>query len=95
MQQLDSFLRDTKDTLRVIELINKQVDKGTIDLEGAAFLLCDVVQLYPSMPEELGLKGSKEYLEKRPKLICPELIKGINSQFQKWRPLTAVWGWGS
>ena len=45
MKSLDSFLRDTKDTLKVIEELNDKVDEGELNLEGVALVSLDIVSM--------------------------------------------------
>ena len=65
MKSLDSFLRDTKDTLRVIEERNDRIDEGDLNLEGVALVSLDIVNMYNNMSEELGTEATKEFLNKR------------------------------
>ena len=46
MKCLDSFLRDTKDTLKVIEELNDKIDEGDLNLEGVALVSLDIVNMY-------------------------------------------------
>ena len=43
---MESYLKDTKDTLRFIEEINKKVENGELDLNGVGFLIADIVGMY-------------------------------------------------
>ena len=65
MKSLDSFLRDTKDTLKVIEELNDKVEDGELNLEGVALIILDIVSMYNNMSEELGTEATKEFLNKR------------------------------
>jgi hypothetical protein len=65
VQNLDTYLRDTKHTLQVIEDINGKIDDGEITLDGVAVVSLDVESMYNNMSEELGTGGFKEYLENR------------------------------
>jgi hypothetical protein len=65
MQNLPSFLRDTKHTLQVIEDINDQIEKGEVSLDGVALVSLDVVSMYTNMTEEIGTSASKDYLQSR------------------------------
>ena len=58
MQNLETFLKDGKNTLKVIEEINDQVQIGNIDLEGVALVSLDVEAMYNNMTEELGTGAS-------------------------------------
>ena len=63
MKNLESFLRDTKHTLQVIEEINDKVKDGTLSLDGVAVVSLDVENMYTNMSEDLGLGACKDYLE--------------------------------
>jgi hypothetical protein len=65
MQGLDSFLRDTKHTLKIIEDFNEKIDEGQVDMEGVAIVSMDVESMYSNMSEELATEAVKEYLESR------------------------------
>lgn len=65
MQQLPSFVRDTKHILNIIEDIN---ENGPLDPDISMFTI-DVKAMYPSMPRELGLKGVRDALNRRSSLI--------------------------
>ena len=65
MQNLPSFLRDTKHTLQVIEDINQQIENGEVSLDGVAVVSLDVVSMYTNMTEEIGTSASKDYLQSR------------------------------
>ena len=58
MQNLETFLKDGKHTLKVTEEINDQVQIGNIDLEGVALVSLDVKAMYKNMTEELGTGAS-------------------------------------
>ena len=68
MKGLDSFLRDTKDTLKVIEELNDKIDEGELSLEGVALVSLDIVNMYNNMSEELGTEATKEFL-------CQEILE--------------------
>ena len=76
MQNLKTFLKDTKHALQIIEELNDSVRKGEISLEDVAFLTLDVFKLYPSMPKSLGRPASRKYLDSRAELEDPSLIGG-------------------
>ena len=65
MKSLESYLKDTKDTLRVIEELNDKVDEGELSLEGVALVSLDIVNMYNNMSENLGREATKEFLESR------------------------------
>ena len=54
MQKLVSFLKDTKDTLKVIEEVNEKIDAGQLNLDGVAVFSLDIVSMYTNM-SEVGL----------------------------------------
>ena len=65
MQGLDTFLKDGKHTLRVIEEVNNQVQSGDLDLNGVALVSLDVESMYNNMTEQLGTGACKDFLENR------------------------------
>ena len=65
MQNLPTFLKDTKHTLEIIETINDRIDAGEVSLEGVAVVSLDVVSMYNNMSETLGTEACKEFLESR------------------------------
>ena len=79
MKQLPSFLKDTKDTLQIIENMNEKIESGEFSLEGVALMTLDVDKMYNNMTEELGLTGCRKYLESRSEQeVSTELImKGL------------------
>ena len=65
MQNLETFLKDGKDTLKTIENLNDQIKNGEISLEGVALVSLDVEAMYNNMTEDLGTGACKEFLENR------------------------------
>jgi hypothetical protein len=65
MKSLESYLKDTKDTMKVIEELNDKVDEGELSLEGVALVSLDIVNMYNNMSEDLGTEATKEFLESR------------------------------
>ena len=63
MQQLPSFLQDTKHTLQILEDINKKIDQGEMSLEGVAIVTLDVESMYTNMTSELARAASCEFLQ--------------------------------
>ena len=65
MRELDSFLKDGKHTLQVIEETNDKIRSGEISLDGVALVSLDVEAMYNNMTTELGTHATKQYLENR------------------------------
>ena len=65
VQGWDTFLKDEKKTLRVIEEVNSQVQNGDLDLDGVALVSFYVESMYNNMTEQLGIGACKEFLENR------------------------------
>ena len=65
MRKLESFLKDGKHTLQVIEDINDKIREGEISLDGVALVSLDVEAMYNNMTRELGTLATKQYLESR------------------------------
>ena len=65
MKNLETFLKDGKHSLKVIEELNNQIESGEIDLDGVALVSLDVEAMYNNMTEQLGTGASKEYLDNR------------------------------
>ena len=65
MQNLETFLKDGKHVLKIIEDVNEQIESGEIDLEGVALVSLDVEAMYNNMTQQLGTGASKEFLESR------------------------------
>ena len=63
MQNLDTFLKDTKHTLQIIENINDEVNEGKLSLEGVAVVSLDVENMYNNMSEDLATEACKEFVE--------------------------------
>ena len=63
MQNLETFLKDTKHTLQVIEDINDKVKDGSLSLDGVAVVSLDVENMYTNMSEDLGSGAVRDYLE--------------------------------
>ena len=63
MQNLESFLQDTKHTLQIIENINEEVKDGKISLNGVAVVSLDVENMYNNMSEDLATEACKEFVE--------------------------------
>ncbi|KAJ8030592.1 Neutral cholesterol ester hydrolase 1 [Holothuria leucospilota] len=61
MQNLDSYIRDTKHVLNIIKEIN---DSGPLP-QGTMMFTIDVKSMYPSMPRSLGVEAVKRALEER------------------------------
>ena len=77
MKSLDSFLRDTKHCLNVVEDWNKDIEDGTLNWEEegeeneVGFQVFDIEGMYPSIPKELGMAAAEEYLDSRPEILDP------------------------
>ena len=65
MTSLPSFLKDTKHVLQIIEDINEKIDLGEVSLDGVGLVTLDVEKMYNTMTEDLALRGTKAYFEKR------------------------------
>jgi hypothetical protein len=65
MQNLPTFLQDTKHVLLIIEEINEKVDKGEVSLDGVGLVSLDIESMYSNMSLELGGNACKEYLDSR------------------------------
>ena len=65
MQNLQSYIKDTKHLLQLTHYLNEELEAGNMDLENMAFLTLDVKALYPSMPKTLGREACKKFLDKR------------------------------
>ena len=65
MKQLDSFLKDGKHTLQIIEETNDKIRAGELSLDGVALVSLDVEAMYNNMTRELGTLATKQYLEGR------------------------------
>ena len=65
MQNLESFLKDTKHTLQIIDEINEKIDGGVISLDGVGLVSLDVESMYNNMSNQLGTSACKEFLESR------------------------------
>ena len=65
MQQLDTFLKDTKHTLQLIEDTNGQIERGEFSLDGVALVTMDIENMYNNISEDLGMKAVKKYLDSR------------------------------
>ncbi|KAJ8040008.1 hypothetical protein HOLleu_14189 [Holothuria leucospilota] len=61
IKKLDSFVKDSKDVLKLINSIN---DKGPLPPNVAMFTI-DVKAMYPSMPQHLGIEGVRRALDNR------------------------------
>ena len=61
MQSLDTFLKDGKHTLRIIEELNDQVNSGDLDLDGVALVSLDVESMYNNMTEQLGTGARRNF----------------------------------
>ena len=65
MQKIDSFLKHTKDTLKVIEEFNEKIDARQLNLDGVAVFSLDIVSMYTSMSEEHATNTCKDYFSSR------------------------------
>ena len=61
MKKLDSFVKDSKDVLKLINSIN---NNGPLSHNIAMFTI-DVKAMYPSLPQHLGIEGVRRALETR------------------------------
>ncbi|KAJ8046105.1 hypothetical protein HOLleu_09287 [Holothuria leucospilota] len=61
VQKLDSFIKDSKDMVKVIEGVN---EKGPLPPSTALFTI-DVKAMYPSLPQYLSIKGVRKSLDSR------------------------------
>ena len=73
MKNLDSFLRDGKHTLQVIEETNERIQSGEISLDGVALVSLDVEAMYNNMTRDLGTQATKDFLESRMEKILQSL----------------------
>ena len=58
-----TFLKDTKQTLQVIQDINDKVRDGTLSLDGVAVVSLDVENMHKITSEELGSGSCRHYLQ--------------------------------
>ena len=65
MENLPTFLQDTKHVLLLIEELNERIDRGELSLDGVALVSMDIESMYTNMSLELGRNASKEYLNSR------------------------------
>ena len=65
MRKLESFLKDGKHTLQVIEDINDKIRDGEMSLDGVALVSLDVEAMYNNMTRDLGTLATKQFLENR------------------------------
>jgi hypothetical protein len=65
MKGLETFLQDTKHTLRIIEEINERIDQGEFSLDGIGLVTMDIESMYNNITEDLGLGAVKKYLDCR------------------------------
>ena len=75
MTSLESYLRDTEHTLKIIEDFNETIDEGQVSLDGVAIVSLDVESMYSNMSEELATGAVTEYLE------SPAYLQDGNSKF--------------
>ena len=66
MQKLDSFLKGTKDTLKVIEEVNEKIDAGQLNLDGVAVFSLDIVSMYTKLSEEHATNACKDFQQDIP-----------------------------
>ena len=89
MKALQSFLRDTKHTVQIIESINEKIDKGEITLEGVCLVSLDVDKMYNNITSDLGKGAAKQYLDSRtatssggadddPFVLTDSLLEGLD-----------------
>ena len=62
MRKLESFLKDGKHTLQVIEDINDKIRDGEMSLDGVALVSLDVEAMYNNMTSELARVASSDFL---------------------------------
>ena len=65
MQNLETFLKDTKHMLQLIEGINEQIDNGSLSLDGVGLVTLDLEKMYNNITDELGMGAEKSYLDSR------------------------------
>ena len=65
MENLPTFLQDTKHVLQILEQINEKVDKGEVSLDGVGLVSLDIESMYSNMSLDLGSSACKEYLDSR------------------------------
>ena len=65
MKELETFLRDGKHTLQIIEEVNEKIQSNEMSLDGVALVSLDVEAMYNNMTKDLGTSASREYLENR------------------------------
>ena len=63
MEKIESFLKDTKHTLQIVEDINEKIMKKEFTLDGVALVTLDVVSMYNNITEDLGMGAVKDFLE--------------------------------
>ena len=79
MKELETFLKDTKHTLQLIEGINTEIENGERSLEGVALVTMDIENMYNNIPEALGMGAVKRFLDSRsrPDVSTESLMKGL------------------
>ena len=89
MKELETFLKDTKHTLRLIEEINDRIDQGEFTLDGIGLVTLDIESMYNNITDDLGLSAARKYLNCRqeqddinytsrdPKVSTNSLMEGL------------------
>ena len=62
---MDTFLKDTKHTLQLIEETNDKIESVEFSLDGVGLVSLDVEKMYNNITEELGMGVCKKYLDSR------------------------------
>ena len=65
MENLPTFLQDSKHVLNIIDELNEKIDRGEASLDGVALVSMDIESMYTNMSLDLGKSASKEYLNAR------------------------------
>ena len=65
MENLPTFLQDTKHVLLEVDDFNKRIERGEVSLEGVALVSLDIESMYTNMNLDLGRSACKEFLDSR------------------------------
>ena len=65
MENLPTFLQDTKHVLLEVDELNKRIEQGEVSLNGVALVSLDIESMYTNMSLELGKSACKEFLDSR------------------------------
>ena len=59
MENLPTFLQDTKHVLLEVDELNKRIEQGEVSLNGVALVSLDIESMYTNMSLELGKSAFK------------------------------------